>query len=315
MNSGMLARAAALACAMLAAMWSVGCETNPTTSRSQLLLMSLSQESELGAQAKPQMLAEFGGAMARADINTYVSGVGRRLLGPAIERDQRMAAFQWEFLVLDSDVINAFALPGGKVFISRGLMQKMNNEAQLAAVLGHEVGHVMARHGNERVSRSLAADLGLQVASNVLGGSQSGQIISEVASQSTTLFLMSYDRRQESESDSLGSEYMVEVKYDPMGAVQVMEILQEASKGNSPPEILSTHPDPGRRAEDLRRKIAEQFAHTQGNPEYQLKPDEFRSNVLRKITRAYPHAGEPRWAGAEDLVPEGAIGVLDACAD
>lgn len=308
-------RALAFTGILLAAVCSTGCETNPTTSRNQMLLLSLQQESELGTEAKPQMLAEFGGAMARSDINSYVSGIGRRLVGQAVERDPRMSAFQWEFVVLDSDVINAFALPGGKVFMSRGLMQKMTNEAQLAAVLGHEVGHVMARHGNERVSRNLAADLGLQVAAEVLGGSQGGQIISEIASQGTAIFLMSYDRRQESESDSLGAEYMVGLKYDPMGAVQVMEILQAESQGRTPPEILSTHPDPGRRAEDLRRQIAEKYSHTQGNTEYQLKEAEFRTNVLRKLTLAYPHAGEPTLAGADSLAPEGALGVLVGCHD
>ncbi|GJQ28499.1 MAG: Zn-dependent protease [Phycisphaerae bacterium] len=287
-----------------------GCQTNATTGRQQMLFLSLQHEAQLGAEAKPQMLAEMGPAMSRAEINLYVERVGKSLLAPALERDPKMASFTWEFTVLDSNVINAFALPGGKVFMSRGLMQKMTNEAQLAAVLGHEIGHVMARHGNERVSRTLAAQLGLEVAAAAMGSGESAQLIHQIAAQSTELFLMSYDRRQESESDSLGAEYMVAVGYDPMGAVQVMEILNAVAGSSKPPEILSTHPDPARRAEALRKKIANEFPQTQGNPAYKLKEAEFKSGILNKLSRAFPHAGEPTLAGAASIVPEGALGAL-----
>lgn len=294
----------------LVALGAAGCETNKTTGRSQLLFLSLQQEATLGAEAKPQMLAEMGPAMARADINLYVANIGKALLVPALERDPDMAKFQWEFTVLDSDVINAFALPGGKVFMSRGLMQKMTNEAQLASVLGHEIGHVMARHGNERVSRTLAAQMGLEIAGAAMGSSESGALISQIAAQSTQIFLMKYDRNQESESDSLGAEYMVKVNYDPMGAVQVMDLFASLSGGKSQPEILSTHPDPVRRAADLRKKIAADFPQTQGNASYKLKDAEFRANFLQKMSLAYPHAGEPTLAGAESIVPPEAIGAL-----
>lgn len=291
-----------------------GCSKNTTTGRSQFLLLSLSQEAQLGAEAKGQLVAEMGGEMSRAEIRSYVTQVGTRLLGPAIERDPQMGSLQWEFTVLDSDVINAFALPGGKVFMSRGLMQKMTNEAQLAAVLGHEIGHVTARHGNERVSRTVSAQFGLEVAASILSGSESGQLIAQVASQGAGLWLMSYDRRQESESDALGADYMVAVGYDPMGAVQVMEILAEASGGQSPPEILSTHPDPKRRANDLRNRIAEKYPHTQGNSAYTLREQEFRTNVLNRLRSAYPHAGTPRLAAyvGEDT-PEGALCAFVGC--
>lgn len=294
----------------LIALGATGCQTNKTTGRSQMIFMSLEQEAALGAEAKPQMLAEMGPAMARADINTYVVNIGKALLVPALERDPAMAKFQWEFTVLDSDVINAFALPGGKVFMSRGLMQKMTNEAQLAAVLGHEIGHVMARHGNERVSRSLATQMGLEVAGAAMGSTESAALIRQIAAQSTQIFLMKYDRNQESESDSLGAEYMVRLNYDPMGAVQVMDLFASLSGGKRQPEILSTHPDPVRRASDLRKKIAAQFPQTQGNATYRLKDAEFRANFLQKMSLAYPHAGTPTLAGADSIVPPDAIGAL-----
>jgi predicted Zn-dependent protease len=288
------------------------CQSNPTTGRQQWLLLSLEQEAQLGKEAKPQMLQEMGPAMGRAEINAYVEGVGRRLLARALPRDPRMASLDWEFIVLDNDVINAFALPGGKVFISRGLMQKLSNEAQLAAVVGHEIGHVFARHGNERVSQTLTAQLGLAIAAEALAGSESGQIIAQVAENATELFLLAYSRDQESESDMLGAAYMVEESYDPMGAVQVMELFVELSGGKRQPEILSTHPDPARRAENLRRRIAEDYAFTQGNPAYSLREKEYRDGFLSRYRAAYPHAGEPTFAGAGAIVPQGAVGVLIA---
>jgi len=288
------------------------CTTNPTTGRRQFTTLSIEEEIALGAEAKPGVVSEFGGELAREDIKAYVSDIGRKLAATTAQDDPRMAELQWEFVVLDSDVINAFALPGGKIFISRGLLVKMTNEAQLAGVLGHEIGHVTARHTNERFSRTAATQVGLSVGAILLGGSGEAKLISDLAAQAAPIALMSYDRSQETESDILGVRYMTRLGYDPMGQVQVMEILAQASGGASPPEILSTHPDPGRRANDLRKIIADQYPHTQNSPQFTFKAAEFKSKVLNKLSLAFPHAGEPRRARADD-VPAGAIGTLSSC--
>jgi predicted Zn-dependent protease len=287
------------------------CTTNPTTGRRQFTLLSHKEEAALGIQAKPQLVAEFGGEMARADIRGYVSEVGGRLLMSALEQDPKMADLPWEFTVLDSDVINAFALPGGKVFMSRGLAQLMTNEAQLAGVLGHEVGHVMARHTNERFSRAAAAQVTLGIGGSLLGGSASGQMIADLAGKATSLTLMSYDRGQETESDRLGVRYMVKNGYDPRGQVQVMEILRDSMKGARQPEILSTHPLPESRIRDLQALIARDYPSTQNNPAYSLREQEFRDRFLARLRAAYPNAGPSRLAaGAHEAPPEGAIGAL-----
>ena len=130
-----------------------GCKTNPSTGRNQLILVSPDETAQMGVEAKPELIKEYGGEVRSPELRTYVEQVGRRL---SRHVEDEFKSTPWEFITLDSDVINAFALPGGKVFMSRGLMQHLNNEAALAGVLGHEIGHVTARHIDERISHSMA---------------------------------------------------------------------------------------------------------------------------------------------------------------
>ncbi len=288
------------------------CTTNPTTGRSQFTLLSVEDEIALGAQSKPELVQEFGGEVEREDVKRYVRDIGMKLAQTTQADDPNLAKLPWEFIVLDSDVINAFALPGGKVFISRGLLSMMTNEAQMAGVLGHEIGHVMARHTNERFSRAAGVQVGLGIGAAFLGGGVSGRIITSLAGQATQIALMKYDRSQESESDVLGVRYMTRLNYNPTGQVQVMDVLKAAAGDSVPPEILSTHPDPGRRAEDLRKLIADKYPETQNNPQFVFKENEYKAAVLKKLATAYPNAGEPRLADAGTHVPSGAMGVLGA---
>lgn len=297
--------------AVLATGMAWGCSTNPTTKRSQFILLSRDQEVALGAQSKPQLVQEFGGEVARADLRTYVNEVGMRLVQTTAEDDPSLPGLPWEFTLLDSDVINAFALPGGKVFMSRGLAQLMTNEAQLAGVLGHEIGHVTARHTNERFSKAAAAEAGLGIGGALLGSSISAQVVSRLANKGTELALMSYGRGQESESDTLGVMYMTRCKYDPQGQVQVMEILKQASKGSNPPEILSTHPLPETRIHDLENLLKEKYPNATAANGYQLKEKEFRDRFLSKLKAAYPDAGPSRFARDEsERPPAESIGSL-----
>ncbi|MGB0766246.1 MAG: M48 family metalloprotease, partial [Phycisphaeraceae bacterium] len=147
-----------------------GCSTNQTTGRSQFTVLSWEEEKKIGADAAPGFIEQSGGVLPDQAIVAYVEAIGMKLAAEAeaIDSEVRAQNLEWEFYVLDSQVINAFALPGGKVFISRGLMAKMNNEAQLAGVLGHEVGHVTARHGNERMGKAMIAQ-GLIIAAGIGG--------------------------------------------------------------------------------------------------------------------------------------------------
>jgi predicted Zn-dependent protease len=277
--------------------WLAGCSTNPTTGRSQFNVYSRDQEISLGTQAKPELVKEFGGEVQRADLKAYITEVGMRL---ARHTEGDSPSLPWEFTLLDSDVINAFALPGGKVFISRGLAAQMTSEAQLAGVLGHEIGHVTARHSNDRAGQALLVTAGAVTAAVLLENSDAGdatKVIAPVAIQvgGTTLILQ-YSRGQEVEADALGVRYMVRESYNPRAQVEVMEILKAALEGDRGLEFFSTHPYPETRIKRLNELIARDYSYTGGNPQFRDGADEFRAKFLSKLSAAYPRAGPSRFA-------------------
>ncbi|MFA6044239.1 MAG: M48 family metallopeptidase [Phycisphaerales bacterium] len=297
-----------LAGVILAAAFAGGCTYNKTTGRSQFNALSRDEEIQIGTQGKAEMTKEYGGEVAKAELRQYVTEVGMKLVKTTAVDDPDYQTLPWEFTLLDSDVINAFALPGGKVFMSRGLAVKLTNEAELAGVLGHEVGHVMARHTNERFARAAGLSVGAGLVDAILGG----DIATTLAGNFGDIALRGYDRSQESEADTLGVRYMVRANYNPVGQQQVMELLDTVTgKDGRPPEFLSTHPDPGKRAKAVAALISSQYPTTQNNPAYVLKEAEYRQRFLSKISLAYPNADESRLARTPDeLPPPGAMGIL-----
>jgi predicted Zn-dependent protease len=268
---------------LVASLMLSGCHLNPETGRTQLRLLPASQVAAMGMEAKPGLIDEYGGEVESPELRAYIDQIGRRL-SPHVAPE--FAHIQWDFIVLDSDVINAFALPGGNVFLSRGLLQRFTNEAQVAAVLGHEIGHVTGQHVDERISQAVVLQ-GLVVATGVATAGTDSELARAapiVIGGAGTGFLLKFGRDQELEADALGMRYMVAAGYDPQGMVQVLEILRDAAGGASPPEILSTHPDPGRRIRDAQRQIDERYAHTRNSPEYQLHEARFQQ-------QARPHLG------------------------
>ena len=263
-----------------------GCSTNEATGRSQFLPMSWEEETQIGAEAAPQFIEQSGGELPDAAILDYVRDLGGRLAAQS-----EMPDIEWEFFVLDSQVINAFALPGGKVFISRGLMEKMDNEAQLAGVLGHEVGHVTARHGNERMGKAMLAQ-GLIVAVGIGGAisnNQWMQVLGVGSAVGGQLFLLKYSRSNELEADALGVRYMAKVGYNPIGQIQVMEILREASGGGgSQPEWLSTHPASDTRIEQLEDIITKDYPRYKDEGYYNMGFESFKQNILTPMSKLPP---------------------------
>ena len=155
---------------LLAATVLVGCSTNPATGKRTFMLQTWEWERALAAEAGPQFTDEFGGETPDATAQGYVDEVGGKLTRAALEQAfAEVPELEWDYTLLDSAVLNAFALPGGKVYISRGLAEKLENEAQLAGVLGHEVGHVMARHGNQRISKQIGMNVALGAAAVAVG--------------------------------------------------------------------------------------------------------------------------------------------------
>lgn len=254
------------------------CSTNPTTGRSQLNMLSRDDEIKMGLESQPEMLKEYGGAVPNADARAYVTNLGKQL---AAQTEGDNPSLPWEFTLLNSEVINAFALPGGKVFVSKGLAIKMTNEAQMAGVLGHEIGHVTARHINEKITRQTGASLGLSVIGAVIGGG--GDAITGLAGQAVQVTLLSFDRDQESEADSLGMRYMVKIFYNPIGQLQVMEILKKEAGTPNQPEFLLTHPIPDTRIKRIQQIIDTDYKYTQNNPQYKLNAEQFKTQFLPKL--------------------------------
>lgn len=264
-----------------------GCQMNPATGRMQFVMISPQQSSQLGDEAKPQLVEEYGGEVPIAELRSYVTQVGRTLTQHV---EPEFEGIDWTFTVLDSEVINAFALPGGHVFISRGLLQEFDNEAQLAGVLGHEIGHVTGRHVDERISQAMGIEFGL----GLLGQLTESQLLLLGAQVVTGGYQLSFGRDQESEADELGLRYMVEAGYDPEGMLQVLDVLRRASEGRgAPPEFLSTHPHPETRIRTVTRLLEREYSHTRNNPQYQLYQERFQNTAaphLRASSGSHPAA-------------------------
>lgn len=258
------------------------CTTNPTTGESQYNALTREQEIALGEENMPAMIQEYGGEVQDAALRAYVSEVGSKM---AAVTEGDYPSLPWQFTLLNSDVINAFAMPGGKVFMSLGLMKEMTNEAQLAGVLGHEIGHVTARHINDQIARQTGLQVGVGIAGVLLGGES--EAVQQAAGYALNVggqtVLLKYGRDQESQSDYLGMRYMSKVGYDPRGQLQVMQILDRVAGEGGGSEFFSSHPLPKTRITRIESLLNGEFAGTQNNPQFQLKEAEFQKRFLSKV--------------------------------
>jgi predicted Zn-dependent protease len=237
------------------AMYFFDTQENPVTHQKQHVSLSPSQEKTLGLQAAPEMAAKMGGAIdPEADPRArLVREVGARLVARS---DARLSPYydNYHFFLLNDDqTVNAFALPGGQVFITLGLLEKLTNEAQLAGVLGHEIGHVVNRHTAEQMAKGrLGQMLALAVGVGASGRDDRGRNAQMVAMLVNQMSQLHFSREDESEADRYGLRYMAQAGYDPTGMLDVMRILKEVSKGDRQPEFLATHPLPETRLQEIR---------------------------------------------------------------
>ena len=252
---GFLAAAVALLTAL------AGCAVNPATGRQQFSLLSPQQEASIGQREFPRLVEQFGGEYGDPALQAYVERVGRQVVQATGTAGQR-----YSFTVLDSDLPNAFALPGGYVSVTRGLLALMNDEAELAGVMAHEIAHVTARHSAERYSQSTLA----QLATGIIGSATGSNELAEAFGTGAQLYLLSYSRGQESEADLVGIRYLADADYDPFAMSSFLgqlgrhsdldARLDGRSTGGGLPAYLSTHP----RTEDRVRQASALAAQAPG---------------------------------------------------
>lgn len=228
---------------------------NPVTGEDQHLSMTPDQEIALGLQAAPEMIQQHGGLHPDRDAQALVDEIGQRLVQRSAARD---TGWQFDFhLLADPQTVNAFALPGGQVFITAALYSRFTTEGQLAGVLGHEIGHVVARHSAQRIAKS-GLTQGITGAVLVASG-DSGYGSAQVAQMIGQMINMQYGREDELQSDQLGVLFMADAGYDPRSLIDVMRILEEAGGGSRQPEFMSTHPSPDNRVARIREAIDQLF--------------------------------------------------------
>lgn len=225
------------------------CAVNPATGERQLSFMSEGQEIEMGQAADPDIVASMG-IYPDASLQAYVQELGTSLAARSERPD-----LPWTFRLLDDPLINAFALPGGYVYVTRGILAQFESEAELAGVLGHEIGHVTARHSVNQISKQQLAQFGMGVGMILAPELQQFE---GLVSASMQLLFLRFSRDDERQADELGVRYMSRVGYDPYQLSGVMAMLGQVSggEGGGPPEWLSTHPNPGNREEDIRKLAA-----------------------------------------------------------
>jgi len=224
-------------------------ETNPITGEKQRVSLSVDQEIQLGLQAAPELIQEMGGEARDSKLNVYIDKVGNNVLS---RTEAGKSPFKFEFYLLaDNKTINAFALPGGQVFITMGLYKLLKSEDQLAGVLGHEIGHVINRHGSEHMAKQELTQQLVQATQVASGGYDQGMIAQYVGQ----MMNLKYGRDDEIESDKYGVKYLVESGYRPEAMIEVMEILNDASGKNRSPEFLSSHPNPENRIQKIKEYI------------------------------------------------------------
>ncbi len=257
---------------ILAPLLLTGCGSaivNPVTGQSERSVMSEADEIAAGQKAHSQVLQEYG-VVKNTRLQAYVNDLGQRLA-----RQSHRSQLQWHFTLLDSPEINAFALPGGYVYVTRGIMAYMENEADLAGVMGHEIGHVTARHGAQRATREQNAGLGV-LAASVLGAvlesqgiAGAGQVASQVSQTAAAGYIATYGRDQELQADSLGAEYLSRSNFDPRNMVSVISVLknqerfaadQARAEGRAAPaqnSWLASHPSNDQRLQTITQLAAQ----------------------------------------------------------
>jgi len=249
-----------------------GCATNPITGKTQLMLISPEQDIEIGRRYAPEVEKQMGGRIPNPELQQYVDSVGQ-----AVARVSDRPDFEYHFVAVNDESLNAVALPGGYIFITRTMLENLRSEAQLAAILAHETTHVVARHSSEAMSRQV----GFEILLSAVMSDGTSQAVQSVAGLTRQIIELGYSRNQEREADIGGLEYMVRAGYSPYAMVEAMQMLQNRQKVR-PITFLSTHPSPENRIAYLEDKIATSYA---GRTGLNTGTEQYQRSILSQLNR------------------------------
>ncbi len=253
----------------------VGCATNPISGEEQLMLISEDQDIAIGREYAPEVEKQLGGRIRDDALQNYIDTVGQKIV-----RISHRSNWQYHFTAVNHSMVNAMALPGGYIFVTKGMLEKITTEAQLAALLSHEIVHVVARHS----SAAMSQQIGMSMLVHGLGLGASGAMpSSEAAYQLTQLALqlidLRYSREHEREADKFGMDYMVRAGYNPYGAVELMQMLQQQDQVK-PIEFLSSHPSPENRILYLTTRARTRYADVSN---LKIAKEDYQKNVLDRL--------------------------------
>jgi len=260
----------------------VGCSVNPITGEENLMLFPESQDIEIGRKYAPEIKKKLGGKIDNPSLQNYIDSVGQKIAVISHKPN-----WEYHFLALKDDSLNAFALPGGYIFITKGMLEKLTTEAQLAALLAHEIVHVTARHSSAAISRQMGLSFVL------LGLGASGAKIPQDAGRAAGLALqligLKYSGVQERQADVAGIDYMVTAGYNPYGAVELMQMLKEQDNVRTV-EFLSSHPSTENRIIYLNARIQTRYGSPEG---LKIGKNDYRTAVLDILPNIKEPAQDP----------------------
>jgi len=262
-----------------------GCSRNPVTGKREIMFVSKQQELAMGAQYDPQISAMYG-VYQDTELQSFINQKGKQM-GKISHRPE----LDYKFKIMDSPVVNAFAVPGGYVYFTRGIMAHFNNEAEFAGVLGHEIGHVTARHTAKQQTNAQLAQVGL-VAGLIAGGEKFAEFAGE-AQQGLSLLFLKFGRDDESQSDKLGVEYSTKIGYDAKemaGFFSTLKRLSAQGGRDAIPTFLSTHPDPADRNRRV-ATLAQKWQKKDKRPSYEVKRNEYLRRIEGLVYGEDPRQG------------------------
>ena len=247
----------------------IGCAVNPLTGNKEFMIMPLSQDVEIGRAYAPKLEEESGGKIEDEALQSYVDSIGQKLASLCQRSD-----LKYHFTAVNDEAINAFALPGGYIFITKGMLENLDSEAQMASILAHEIAHVVARDSAAAMSRQIGIDLILSSVAN-----KTPEAAMAVAKISRQMMNLKFSRTDETQADLGGLDYLVSAGYNPYEMVETMKMLQSQSK-SSAPAFLSTHPSPANRVEYITEKIQKKYSNV---GEGKIGKQEYQQNVLSRL--------------------------------